>query len=502
MSSIEHRYNDKLKKDQYKARYRWRDSSGKIKCSKTGWFNSVNEAESQAAALKKLKESDAQLKLSNKRGAYLYTIFNNFILDQSELAARDDLGRHTTEFSIAYMGSAISQKYLPEEVKYAKISEITPTIFRQWTNHINKSALGGSTTSKYVQVLQKFNHWLADNGYYADSTLELNIELAISRVKLKPVSQGARNTHLLSPDELGLILKYYREKGLGNFRNFYYYTLFYTLAYTGLRPEEMIALQWKHIDLRPEERVIHIVNSISQQEKASNAIARTKKGIYYLKNEGSMRSIPIFDIIYQLLLDWKESCQYQSCKENIDNCFIFPREVRGHNFDFDMFQDQAYWLKEYKVALNACGLPNSTIQYLRHYTATFLVAPPPDGLGMDEDKVYMFFGHCDSKMIKRIYGQLQVQQKTEKMKSTFKEYYTPAPNQESKEKVKAYERVIQRFKGKNGAQTQYMRERRIMEQITQCILDRKECYYYGKDDQEIIDKISSGYNIKFILKED
>ena len=501
--SIEHRYNDKLKVDQYKARYRWRDATGKIRCSKTGWFNSINEASRQASQLKKLKESDAQLKLSNKRSTYLYILFNNFITDQSEVAAREDLGRHTTAFSIVYMGKAIIAKYLPEEVKYAKINEITPFIFRQWVNHINKSTLCGSTIAKYVQVLQKFNHWLADNGYYTDANLELNIELAINRTKLKPISQGARSTHLLSPDELALILKYYREQGLGNFRNFYYYTLFYTLAYTGLRPEEMIALQWKHIDLRPEERIINVVNSISQQEKASNAIARTKKGIYYLKNECSRRSIPIFDIIYQLLRDYKESYKYESCKENIDNCFVFPREVRGHKFDFDMFQDQAYWLKEYKVALKACGLPNNTtIQYLRHYCATFLVAPAPDGLGMDEDSVYMFFGHHDSKMIKRIYGVLETQQKTQKMKYTFKDYYTPAPNQESEEKVKAQERIIKRFKGDNAAQTQYMKERRILEQVNEVILtDRKE-YYYKKDDIDIIEKIRSKYNIKFILKED
>ena len=179
--SIEHRYNDKLKVDQYKARYRWRDATGKIRCSKTGWFNSINEASRQASQLKKLKESDAQLKLSNKRSTYLYILFNNFITDQSEVADREDLGRHTTAFSIVYMGKAIIAKYLPEEVKYAKINEITPFIFRQWVNHINKSTLCGSTIAKYVQVLQKFNHWLADNGYYTDANLELNIELAINR---------------------------------------------------------------------------------------------------------------------------------------------------------------------------------------------------------------------------------------------------------------------------------------------------------------------------------
>ena len=501
MSSIEHRYNDKLKKDQYKARYRWRDASGRLKCSKTGWFNSVNEAESQAATLKKLKESDAQLKLSNRRSAYLHTIFNNFILDQSKEATVEDLARHTTAFSIAYMWKAICQNYLPDEIKYTKINEITASTFRQWVNHINKSTLCGSTISKYAQTLQKFNHWLADNGYYADSTLELNIELAISRVKLKPISQGARNPHLLSPDELALILKYYRERGLGKFRNFYYYTLFYTLAYTGLRPEEMIALQWKHLDLRPEERVIYVVNSISQAEPASNAIARTKKGIYYLKNEGSKRTIPIFNVIYDLLRDYKESYQYESCKEHIEDCFVFPREERGHKFNFDMFQDQAYWLKEYKVALKACGLPNSTRQYLRHYTATFLVAPAPDGLGMDESDVFTFFGHCSPKMIREIYGRLAEQQKTQKMKTVFKDYYSPAPNQEIERKRQAQERVIKRFKGDNSAQTQYMRERRIIEQIHQVIIDRKDTYYYKKEDKEIIDKICSGYNIKFILKE-
>ena len=68
-------------------------------------------------------------------------------------------------------------------------------------------------------------------------------------------------------------------------------------------------------------------------------------------------------------------------------------------------------------------------------------------------------------------------------------------------KQQAQERVIKRFKGDNSAQTQYMRERRIIEQIHQVIIDRKDTYYYKKEDKEIIDKICSGYNIKFILKE-
>lgn len=502
MSSIEHRFNDKKNINQYKARYRWRDASGKIRCSKTGWFNSISEAQSQAALLKKEKEEGAQVKLSNKRSAYLYTIFNNFITDQEVEAKLEDLGRHTTAFSIVYMARAISKYYFPEEVKYTKISEITPFTFRVWVNHINKSALCGSTTAKYIQVVQKFNHWLADNGYYADSGLELNIELATNRTKLKPISQGQRKVHLLSPDELAQILKYYRELGLGVFRHFYYYTLFYTLAYTGLRPEEMIALQWKNVDLRDQERVIHIVNSISQQESASNAIARTKKGIYYLKNDGSRRTIPIFNIIYQLLVDYKESYHYESCKEDIEECFVFPRELRGNKFDWDMFDDQAYWLKEYKVALNACNLPNSTIQYLRHYTATFLVAPAPEGLGMDENSVYTFFGHYDAKMVKTIYGALEAQQKTQKMKNIFKEYYSPAPSQESEKKRQAQERIINRFKGDNSAQQEYMRERRVLEQINQCVLDDKKDYYYRKEDKDIIDRISSKFNINFIMKED
>lgn len=55
-------------------------------------------------------------------------------------------------------------------------------------------------------------------------------------------------------------------------------------------------------------------NSIPEGEKESNAINRTKKNIYYCKNEKSVRGIPILDIIYQLLKDYKESYQFESGK--------------------------------------------------------------------------------------------------------------------------------------------------------------------------------------------
>lgn len=501
MASIEHRFNEKKQQDQYRARYRWKDETGKIKCSKTAWFNTILQAKKNADELTKRKELDSTIKITSKRNAYLYEVFKGMYLPElKEKAFRDTTERSSTDMSVYKVARTIITYHTPEGVKYTKASELTPSTWREWLSYINDKDLSGATVDKYKEILNKFNRWLADNGFYTDLSAEMNNFMAMQRTITKTRKVGERkDRYLISAADLGKIVRYFREQDLGVFKNFYFYTLFYVLFYTCMRKEECRALQWKNVDLRDDERIIYIKNAIPEGEKESNAINRTKKGVYYCKNEESIRGIPILDMIYQLLKDYKESYMYESglSEDELQECFVFPRELRNNKFDWYMFDGPGYWLIKYKEALSAAGLPNSDIGFLRHSGASFLIAPAPDGLNFDYNQIKSYMGHVDDRMLRSIYAKLQDQQKTQKMKETFKGLYSPAENKKHEEDVAAKQKTLAMVQGGAEDQRTFMRKNRILSQITHAIGEGRTEYKYKAEDASIIEELKPLFNIAF-----
>lgn len=500
--SVEHRVNPKTKEDQYRVRYRWRNEEGRLCGSKTGWFPSIAKAQKNADQLKAAKEADSALKITNKREAYIKTVFKDmYVKELDEKYQNTSLDTTTKPYNLWRRAFTIEKYYIPEEVRYTKINEITPRTFRIWADHINNTKLAGATVHRYIECLFHFNRWLADKGYYTDSSLEMSIDTMLCRFNTKDKKIGARkDRYLLGMDDIEKITGYWKAKGLGTFFNFYHYTLWYALAYTGTRPEEMRALQWKFVDLSPEHRVIHIENAIPDQEKEAKAIERTDKGIYFTKTPQSVRGIPIFDFIYALLKDYRQSYKYEFKleEEEMGDCFVFPHLNHDHTFDPHMFAGRGRWLVYLKKTIKAVGIPNTDIGMIRHATATFLVAPEPDGLGFSEEQVMAFFGHLTTQQLQITYAKLEAQQKTKRLKKVFKGYYNPDEDKEETKKNAAKERMLQRIGGDNEQETHDARRDRIWLQIVQAILQGRP-YYYNDDDEEIINELRpklANYNIE------
>ena len=284
------------------------------------------------------------------------------------------------------------------------------------------------------------------------------------------------------------ITYYYYDEGIDTFRNFYYYTLFYVLFFGGMRKEELVGLQWKFIDLREDKRVISIKNAIADIEDEEEALERVRKGKYQTKNLSSIRTIPIFDFYYDLLLDYKESYRHEFdlSKEEIEECFVFPRLKRkGANPHLFANHDKIY--REFIKVQKARNLPKSDIQMLRHSCATFLILPPPDGLGYTEEKVKDYFGHTDTEMLMKVYAKLTTMQKSDRMKDTFSDIFSPNLDIDKEKEKKAKEELINRIKGDNQKK-QIARKKRIFAQIDRCIANGKKEYFFTPRDKEIIEE--------------
>ena len=504
--SVVHRVNKKTGANQYSVRYYWRDENGKLKGSQTGWFPTVSKAQKKADELKAAKESDSALKITNKREAYIYTVFGYYVKELEDRKDRVTTDKTSNDHFVWSKARTIYNHYIPDDIKYTKVNEITVRIFRMWADRINDTHLAGSTIEKYLLVLFRFNRYLANKGYYTDSSLEMNIDTMLSRFNAKDRNIGVRkDRYLLGMDDVETLTHVWRDKGLGNFYNFQYYTLWYTFAYTGMRVEELRALQWKFVDLHPSVRVISIENAISDGEKRSNALERTNKGIYYTKTSQSVRGIPIFNFIYTLLKDYRESYMYEFnlTEEDINDCFVFPRQNRDGSFNPHDYARREIWLTRLKETINQCGLPNTDLGMFRHATATFLVAPEPEGLGMSEEEVMTFFGHTTTLQLKNTYAKLQVQQKTRRLKAVFSKYFTPDENEVETNKSKAKKRMIERVAGDNEVETYNARRDRIWLQIIHTIVNNKKVYYYSEEDESIITELKpklKNYDVELIKK--
>lgn len=483
------RINPKTGKKEYKVRYYFM-REGKKRDSETGWFDTLEKAEKEAKKQKEIKEKEDRNKITQRRDKKLITAYEEFIEYLKQLSDQETSNTNKKEYQTA---RAIYNNHMPQTVKDTRIKDISILTFRSWLSHINKKeTLGGGYVRLCRMNLIKFNIWLSQNNYYVDEYQEETLDIGIRKTKIKNSlvnnreRKGERN--IISILDIQEITRYYikQEYGLGEFRNFYFYTLFFVLFFSGMRVEELTGLQWKFIDLREGVRTISIRNAISKMEKVESALERTMKGQYRTKNTISIRTIPIFDFYYELLIDYKESFRYQYglTKEEVEECFVFPNIDQNNPMRF-MRSDQT--LRELKKVLDYCNMENTDLQMFRHSCATFLVLPKPEGLGYSEEKIKDYFGHQDTKMLNKIYARLNEIQKADRMRHTFSDIYKPDETAERTAEEEMKQKLINRINGDNEESKQKARVYRIHNQIRKAMLEGKKQYYYRKKDKEIIE---------------
>ena len=485
---------------QYRSTYRWKDENLVEHQTTTPWFNSKIEADNEAKRLSKAKGTPIGRARSTKK---VSVVFDEFMSSIDKSINDRTLKNKSTDIAIHQRCNSIKHKYFPAELKNTMVKDVNSAFFRRWLESMNREKISGHTIRSFKAVLQKFNKFMANTGYYSNYNMDIEIAIALGRVDIKPRKTGERKDRRLpTQNDIEEIRRYY-EDTIGEFRSFYYYTFFYFEFYTGCRVSETIALQWKNVDLNKDHRIIHIVNGISEKEKRSTALRRTEKGNYSTKNDTSERDVVIFDMIYQLLIDYKQryKIHYKLSEKDIQNCFVFPALSDPYNF-----ARHSRLLEELKRACEGAGIEELDNGMFRHGCATWLVAPEPDGLGYSPEQVYSQLGHCDSKMIKEIYGKLQKTQLAEKNRVVFNDIYHPEENKAYIEAKKEKQYNLKRAKGGNKPAEEVSKALRFTQELERIKYKaKKKVFYYYKSDIQVIRtfKLDEQYPmIEFILKED
>lgn len=169
----------------------------------------------------------------------------------------------------------------------------------------------------------------------------------------------------------------------------FYYRLFATAAYTGLRKGELLALSKEHIDF--ENKSITVTNSI----------AETKKGVQLgeLKTPSSYRKVAIDDFLISILKE--QIAKNNEMKLKLGNIY------KDYNIVF-CHEDGQYYRptsinRIFKRFIERSGVPNIRFHDLRHTHATLLLE-----LGVNPKVVADRLGHSSVKITLDTYSHVSL----------------------------------------------------------------------------------------------
>jgi integrase len=98
-----------------------------------------------------------------------------------------------------------------------------------------------------------------------------------------------------------------------------------TFSFTGLRPQELIALKWENVNLA--EKTISVkqaLNRVITFDERGNTIARGQT-IGKTKSPKSVRTFVMPDVVVAVLQEWQVYCE----DKNIKSEFVFPNTKTG-----------------------------------------------------------------------------------------------------------------------------------------------------------------------------
>lgn len=420
--AIKTRIHPKKGIKQYRERYLWKGEDGKVHDTMTRWCSSKAEAEKEARNLKELKERMAKDQKELQKSKLVKTVMEEWINELGKIAQRQTTDNTTSDVVMHQRAITLYKYHTPTDVLNMHVREIDVDTYRKWLDTINRSELGGLAVRNQRQAINNLNQYCANKGYYADPSLDMDIDLAIQRVKLKPKKVGKRKRYCPTVKDIKAITDQYTEFGFDHFENMYWYTLFMVLFYSGMRVEELIGLQWKSVHLKAKRPYIDIQNAISERENYSNVMSRIKSEIYHTKNNRSNRMIPIFHNYYSVLDRYKFRYGYEFGLDNIDECFVFPNINAKDKTQVMGYQRQKNILRELDRITADCGVEKTDSQMFRHGCATWLVTDKEHGgCGFSPAQAKDYFGHTSDEMVNNVYAMLNKRQRANRTSETFKD---------------------------------------------------------------------------------
>ena len=178
-----------------------------------------------------------------------------------------------------------------------KINLITKDYLQKYIRDLEKDYSSNYVEKHYYNIRSVFNY-AVENDY-----LQMN---PMSKVKLFVNKDEVKKEMLFwEPDEFNQFIAAVEDQELK--------TLFIFLYYMGTRKGEALALQWKDIDFNTD--IVSIYKTVTYKVKDSTFAITSPK------TQNSIRNIPMFKIVRDSLMAWKEV--HQKMYGFSEDCFVF-----------------------------------------------------------------------------------------------------------------------------------------------------------------------------------
>ena len=305
---------------------------------------------------------------NEKADAYLNDISNGLISDFDSITINELM--HSWLFDFLHNSSKIKpstfQRYesiyrnyiKKSDIAGIKVNSLTNLRLQKYYNELSKQNYSYSQIKTLNKILKTFYNWCIDNNYSLKNPCT---KVNIKGDKNEIISKQSKTVEIFSEKEIKTI----KDNLKGN-----KYELLILLDFaTGLRQGELLALDWKNINLKDKTiRISQTVKEVyvydDEEHKHIETIFQTPK------TQNSIRKVPIPSNIFNML-------------NKIENKhgLLFSDELKQPLKAKRIFD---FW----KKFLNDCNIPYKRFHSIRHTYASMLLKK-----GVDIETVAELMGH-------------------------------------------------------------------------------------------------------------
>ncbi len=253
----------------------------------------------------------------------------------------------------------IWNKYILNRLGKIYINQITHSLLESFCNELmisggaNGKVLSPKTTADILSVVRNILRFAKNRGYQIGNDGQfVSIKQSVKELRVFSIQEQTRLCEYLYQN--------LNMKSMG----------ILVCLYTGIRIGELCALQWADISL--QEKNIYIHQTMQRIQVHNNAEKKTKILITAPKSSCSIRTIPIPDDLFQLILHCSGQKNGYFLTGSNDK-YIEPRTMQNY----------------FKRVLKSCSIEKANFHTLRHTFATRCVE-----LGFDMKSLSELLGHA------------------------------------------------------------------------------------------------------------